>query len=116
MQYEAMLLNRGALNGRRLLKPETVALMSRNHVGKLFAEWIPAITSGLGFGLGVGIVEDRNKSNGRGIGTFGWGGAYATESWADPELDVAYAIFAQVLNANFDKTEFQQALRKAIVV
>lgn len=115
MQYEAMLLNRGTLNGRRLLKPETVALMSRNHVGKLFAEWIPVFTAGLGFGLGVGVVEEPNRIGGRGVGSFGWGGAYNTESWADPELDTAIAIFAQVESADFGKNEFNRAIRQAIV-
>ncbi len=116
MQYEVMLLNRGTLNGRRLLKPETVALMSRNHVGRLFAEWIPAITAGHGFGLGVRVVEDRDKGAGRGVGAFGWGGAYGTESWADPELDVAAALFIQVNPAPANvRLDFQQAIRQAIV-
>jgi CubicO group peptidase (beta-lactamase class C family) len=116
MQFEAMLLNRGTLNGRRLLKPETVALMSRNHVGKLFAGWIPSISAGFGFGLGVSVVEDRDKGTGRGVGAFGWGGAYGTENWADPELDVAAAMFIQMHPAPANvKTDFQQALRKAIV-
>lgn len=116
MQYEVMLLNRGTLNGRRLLKPETVALMSRNHVGKLFAEWIPPITGGHGFGLGVRVLEDRDKGAGRGVGAFGWGGAYGTESWADPELDVAAAMFIQMNPAPANvRPDFQQAIRKAIV-
>jgi len=116
MRFEAMLLNRGMFNGRRLLKPETVSLMSRNNVGSLFADWIPAFTAGQGFGLGVAIVEDRAKGEGRGVGAFGWGGAYGTESWADPELDVAAAIFIQMNPAPGNvKTDFQQALRKAIV-
>lgn len=115
MHYEEMLLNRGTLNGRRVLKPETVALMSRNHVGKLFAQWIPGLTAGLGFGLGVGVVEEPNRIGGRGIGSFGWGGAYSTESWADPELDTAVAIFAQVDGADFAKIDLNKAIRQAIV-
>lgn len=116
LQFEAMLFNRGSLNGRRLLKPETVALMAKNHVGKLFAEWIPPITAGQGFGLGVRVVEDPAKGGGLGVGSFGWGGAYGTESWVDPELGVAAALFIQVTPgpANL-KTDFQQAIRKAIV-
>ena len=78
INLEMMLLNKGVLNGRRLLKPETVELMATNHVGTLFAEWIPAITGGSGFGLGVSIVEDESKASGRGQGAFGWGGAYGT--------------------------------------
>lgn len=116
MQYEAMLLNRGTLNGHRLLKPETVALMSRNHIGKLFAEWIPPVTGGHGFGLGVRIVEDQDKGSGRSVGAFGWGGAYGTESWVDPALDIAAAMFIQMDPAPTNvRTDFQQSIRKAIV-
>src|SRR5581483_479009 len=96
MQFEAMLINRGTLNGRTLLKPETVALMTRNHVRTLFADWIPIVTAGHGFGLGVRIVQDAKKGGGRGVGAFGWGGAYGTESWADPELDITAALFIQL--------------------
>lgn len=114
MQFEAMLLNKGTLNGRRILKDETVALMASNHVGSMFAEWFPAMTAGHGFGLSVRIVEDPAKGSGRSVGAFGWGGAYGTESWADPALDVAAALFIQqpVTPVQHD---FQRALRDAVV-
>ncbi|MGQ0637014.1 MAG: serine hydrolase domain-containing protein [Planctomycetaceae bacterium] len=116
MQFEAMLLNQGTLNGRRILKAETVQLMVRNHVGNLFAEWIPAVTAGHGFGLGVRIVEDRASGGGRGVGAFGWGGAYGTESWVDPESDVAAVLFIQMRPGPANvRPDFQQALRNAIV-
>jgi CubicO group peptidase (beta-lactamase class C family) len=116
MQLEVMLLNKGSLNGKRILRPETVELMAQNHVGKLFAEWFPLLTGGHGFGLGVRVVEDKAKGGGRGVGAFGWGGAYGTESWADPELDVAVVVFIQMQSNQPNLTsEFQQALRKAIV-
>jgi CubicO group peptidase (beta-lactamase class C family) len=116
MQLEVMLLNKGTLNGKRILEPETVELMAKNHVGKLFAEWFPFLTAGHGFGLGVRVVEDSAKGGGRGVGAFGWGGAYGTESWADPELGVAAVMFIQMQSSQPNVTsEFQQALRKAIV-
>jgi len=116
MQFEAMLLNHGTLNGQQLLKPDTVALMSRNHVGSLFAEWIPVFTAGFGFGLGVRVLEDATKGSGWGVGAFGWGGAYGTESWADPELDVAVVMFIQVEPGPPNvRVDFGQALRNAIV-
>ncbi|MBX9622568.1 MAG: beta-lactamase family protein [Gemmataceae bacterium] len=116
MQFEVMLLNKGSLNGKRVLKPGTVELMARNHVGKLFAEWFPPLTAGHGFGLGVRVVEDEAKGGGRGVGAFGWGGAYGTESWADPELGVAAVLFVQMQSSQPGVTAgFQQVLRKAIV-
>jgi CubicO group peptidase (beta-lactamase class C family) len=114
LQFELMLLNKGTLNGKRLLKAETVALMSRNQVGSLFSEWIPAMTAGAGFGLGVSVVMDPERSRGRGVGAFGWGGAYGTESWADPELDVAAAVFVQQPVITL-APDYQRALREAIV-
>jgi CubicO group peptidase (beta-lactamase class C family) len=113
MQWELMLLNAGALNGKRVLKPETVALMTRNHVGTMFAEWIPFVTAGNGFGLGVRVVEDASKGKGRSVGAFGWGGAYGTETWADPQLDLAAALFIQQPVPTV-LPDFQQAVRAAI--
>jgi CubicO group peptidase (beta-lactamase class C family) len=115
MQLEAMLFNRGELNGRRILKPETVALMSTNQVGDMFSKWFPPVTSGLGFGLGVGITLDPASADwGRGKGAFGWGGAYGTESWVDPEHELTVAFFVQqpVRPALVD---FQKAVLAAII-
>jgi CubicO group peptidase (beta-lactamase class C family) len=115
MMFEEMLRNRGALNGRRILKPETVALMAQNHVGSMFAEWIPVYSGGMGFGLGVGVTLDPGPTkSGRSVGSFGWGGAYGTESWVDPALDLTACFFVQqpVGPAHVD---FQHAIRKAVV-
>lgn len=116
LNFELMLLNRGSFNGHRLLRPETVALMSRNHVGRLFADWVPFITGGHGFGLGVRIVEDESRGEGKGAGAFGWGGAYGTETWADPKLELAGVMLIQMDNppANV-KADFSNAIRNAIV-
>lgn len=119
MQFEAMLFNRGELNGRRVLKPSSVAMMSTNQVGELMSQWqagpLKAITAGMGFGLGVGITVDPEKAdNGRGRGAFGWDGAYGTDGWVDPSNDLAVVYFVQqpVRPARLD---FQKAVRAAIV-
>lgn len=96
MHFELMLLQRGSFRGRRILKPETVQQMATNQVGSLFADWIPPITKGVGFGLGVRIVMEASASSGtRSVGSFGWGGAYGTESWVDPLRDLAIVNFMQ---------------------
>lgn len=116
LNFELMLLGNGAFNGHRLLRAETVSLMSRNQVGTLFAEWIPFITGGMGFGLGVGIVEDEAKGQGRTAGAFGWGGAYGTESWADPKLEVAAVMLIQMSPAPpGTKADFAKAIRRSII-
>jgi CubicO group peptidase (beta-lactamase class C family) len=114
LQFEQMLFNKGELNERRLLKPETVELMATNHVGSMFAEWIPEFTAGMGFGLGLGVTLDPAIAKwGRGRGSFGWGGAYGTESWVDPENGLTAVFFVQQ-PVRPALAHFQHAIRKAI--
>ena len=80
MYFEQMLVNKGTLFGHRLLKPESVAMMSTNQVGNLFNETAKG-SSGLGFGYTVGITLDPEQSkDGRTAGAFGWMGAAGTVS------------------------------------
>lgn len=115
INFELMLLHRGHFNGHRILQPETVDLMTANQVGTLFEEWIPPITAGNGFGLGVRIVEDPANARGRSVGAFGWGGAYGTETWAEPARDLVAAMFLQMNPPPWTpSTEFQLAVQRAV--
>ena len=94
MHFEQMLANKGTLFGHRLLEPESVALMSANHVGNLFNETEKG-GSGRGFGYTVGITVDPDQAgDGRTAGAFGWGGVVGTTSWTAPaeELTVVYMV------------------------
>lgn len=116
MNLELMLLNQGLFNGQRILRPETVSLMSQNYVGNLFAEWIPPMTHGQGFGLAVRIVESPDSISARSVGSYGWGGAYGTDSWVDPSLDLAAVIFLQMNPAPLGASrDFENAIRAAVV-
>jgi CubicO group peptidase (beta-lactamase class C family) len=115
MNFEVMLLNKGSFNGRRIIRSETLELMNRNYVGRLFADYIPFLTKGNGFGLGVRIAEEGNV-RGRSVGAYGWGGAYGTESWVEPALDLAGVFFIQINNPPITaSTNFEKAARAAIV-
>lgn len=94
MHFEQMLVNKGSLFGRRLLKPETVELMSTNKIGKLFDSSGKGV-SGLGFGYTVGInMHPELSKDPRPAGAFGWGGAAGTVSWSAPaeELSFIYMV------------------------
>ncbi len=94
MHFEQMLVNKGTLFGNRLLKPESVAMMSTNQVGNLFNETEKA-GSGRGFGYTVGITMDPQRAkDGRTAGAFGWMGVTGTVSWTAPEeeLSVVYMV------------------------
>ena len=87
-----MLAKRGALDGVRILAPKTVALMSSNFVGNLYNE------GRTGFGLGFEVVEHMGRSGRYGSeGAFGWGGAYYTSYWIDPEEDMMGLYFSQLV-------------------
>ena len=76
-----MMLNGGTLNGRRLLSPASVEIMTALHTGDLIAGHSP----GMGYGLSWAVVrEPLGTLNLQSVGTFGHGGAFGTEGWVDP--------------------------------
>ncbi len=94
-RFLQMLLNGGELDGVRILSPKTVALMTSNHVGSLYAQ------GNFGFGLGFEITEHVGRSGRPGsVGEFGWGGAYATKYWVDPEEKLVVVFMTQLLPSN----------------
>jgi CubicO group peptidase (beta-lactamase class C family) len=114
LQFEEMLLNKGELNGKRLLKPESVAMMSTNHTGDLY-RGTSGSSGGTGFGLTVRVLKDPAAANsGRLPGAFGWAGAYGTCSWTDPADDMTAAIFIQQPIPTV-LPDYEHAIRKAVV-
>jgi CubicO group peptidase (beta-lactamase class C family) len=80
-RFLQMLLNKGELDGVRLLKPETVELMTQNQIGDLR---ILFTIHGDQFGYGFGIHSEKNERNGSSIGTYSWGGIFHTYFWSIP--------------------------------
>ncbi len=74
-RFAQMLVNRGELDGKRLLSPRSVELMSSNHVGDMFPGQLGR-PKGMGFGLTVEVVQDAVRAGMyRSNGSFGWDGA-----------------------------------------
>jgi len=95
LHFEQMLVNKGTLFGHRLLKPETVAMMSTNQVGDLYSKARKG-GAGLGFGYSVAITLDPEQANSERIaGAFGWGGAAGTASWTTPSEELAVVVMVQ---------------------
>lgn len=112
-----MLLNKGELNGRRLLGTRTVELMATNHVGDLYrGEGAYAVPMhGHGFGLLVQVVLDPVEGNtGRSAGAFGFGGYLGTMNWTDPKEEIAGVLMLQQNNREVH-IDFERAIRQAIV-
>jgi methyl acetate hydrolase len=106
-RFVRMLLNGGALDGARVLKAETVALMGQNHIG---AVSVPAHKSALPrsadftfiadnrdkWGLGFLITTDQVPGK-RSPGSLSWGGINNSYFWVDPVSGVAGVIMMQYL-------------------
>jgi CubicO group peptidase (beta-lactamase class C family) len=94
-RFLQMMLNGGELNGRRLLAPATVALMTQNHTGDLYT------AAGMGFGLGFSIREDVGEAGAHGSpGEFAWSGAYHSTYWVDPVEDLVVVYLTQLIPAS----------------
>jgi CubicO group peptidase (beta-lactamase class C family) len=100
-----MLLGRGTFQGRRLLSPKTLALMTANHLpgGRDLTEMSVSLFSeagyaGVGFGLGFSVTMDPPRTLIPGsAGEFAWGGAASTAFFVDPVEDLAVVFLTQLL-------------------
>lgn len=96
LKFSQMLLNKGELDGVRILGRKTVELMARNWL----PDNIPSINgngpASTGWGLGVSVVIDELAYGHLGsVGSFGWSGAATTYFTVDPQEDLTYVIMAQ---------------------
>ena len=113
LRFEQMLANGGTLFGSRILSPRSVAAMARNQVGELFGQ--NGKQSGWGFGYAVAVLLDPDAAkSGRGRGSFGWGGAFGTTTWTDPELEIAAVLMVQQGSERVVR-DFENGIRAAII-
>jgi len=106
-RFVRMLLNGGELDGVRVLKSETVALMGQNAIGSVS---VPALKTALPrsadftfindgkdkWGLGFLITVDHVPGK-RSAGSLSWGGINNTYYWIDPSRGIAGVIMMQYL-------------------
>jgi CubicO group peptidase (beta-lactamase class C family) len=100
-RFASMLANGGELNGVRIISPESVALMSANHLGPHlltgeFGIGIHQMRAGLGYGYNCAVVFDPPMAGlSDGKGEFFWDGAAGTWFWVDPTNDVVFVGMIQ---------------------
>jgi len=108
------LANNGELNGKRILKAETVK--------QLYSEQFPELNSekkgfsdvkGIGFGLGFAIILDERpllwpfSEN-----TYFWSGYFNTKYWIDPQKDLIFVGMTQIYS--FKHKKFWSKLYKEL--
>jgi CubicO group peptidase (beta-lactamase class C family) len=90
-RFAQMLLNGGTFEGRRYLKPETIALMTSDHIGpetRIARDnfYFPGAGSGFGLGFAVRTAPPTNTSGPSGV--YRWDGVAGTFFFIDPKHDM----------------------------
>lgn len=109
LRFAQMVLNNGELEGVRLLRRETVQMMTAN---QLPDELVPIFSwPGMGYGLGFGVHVGPDRTRDLGSkGTFLWFGHAGTNFWVDPKEELIGLIMPQAL----DYHEYQGPLRELV--
>ncbi len=116
LRFGEMLLNQGSWNGKQILKPETVALMTQDHTqgverldGKDTFERLGNgivtdelktlnLEPGHGFGLGFAVVQDPKAAKREPLakGEYFWAGANSTHFFVNPKKKLVAVFMTQV--------------------
>lgn len=96
-RFAQMLLNRGALDGVRLLGRKTVEYMTADHLGAAApAPGESLLSPAYGFGLGFTVRRETGVANLTGsAGDYNWGGAFGTYFWVDPREELVVVFMSQ---------------------
>jgi CubicO group peptidase (beta-lactamase class C family) len=114
-RFVEMLLNRGELNGKRILARKTVDFMTSNHIGeatgiKPWVYYFPG--AGYGFGLGVAVRTEAGVSHWAGsVGEYEWSGGSGTYFLVDPKEDMFAILMIQTPS---QRGRIQSALKSLI--
>jgi methyl acetate hydrolase len=108
LRFLQALMHGGVLDGQRILRPETVAMMGQNHMGGLNV--LPMKTSDLQLSNDVDLfpgmpkkwglsflINTRDVPGGRSAGSLAWAGLNNTYYWLDPSRMVAGVLMTQIL-------------------
>ncbi len=100
-RFAQMLLNKGELEGRRILKASSVETMATNHLSPAILErgveaGMQHIRQGFGYGYNGAVCDDPVLAKADvGAGTYQWDGASGVWFWVDPENDLIFVGMIQ---------------------
>jgi CubicO group peptidase (beta-lactamase class C family) len=99
LKFTRLFLGNGAVDGVRLLRPATLRMMMTNHLTDAqpaHPGWL-GLKPGRGFGLGVSVVLETDKTDFRrrgSVGTVSWPGAFGGWWQADPKQRSIFIFLA----------------------
>ncbi len=116
MRFARMLQNGGELDGKRILKEETVKLMATDAMPPEVTDksWLPtkgSVGFGIDFAVRIGPPANAQEASGA-VGEFFWDGAADTLFWVDPKNKITAVLFTQY--KPFGKVPLHKAFRDAV--
>jgi CubicO group peptidase (beta-lactamase class C family) len=116
MKFARMLQGGGKFGRARILKAETVKLMTTDAMPKevIDKSWLPSkgqVGFGIDFAVRIAPPKDAAESSGA-VGEFFWDGAASTMFWVDPANHITAVLFTQM--KPFDKVHLHKAFRDAV--
>jgi CubicO group peptidase (beta-lactamase class C family) len=101
-RFMQFMLNKGELDGVRLLGPRTVEFMTADHLDNI-PVFSPAsralLPEGHGFGLGFAVRKHQGVASTPGsVGSYFWGGMAGTTFLIDPQEDLCATLMLQAPN------------------
>ena len=127
LKFSVMLLNNGRFGETRLLKEETILLMTQDHVVSKGITFVNEDTfgaipkpliklrlesaKGSGFGLGVRTQVEKGLNP---IGSHGWGGAFTTYYSIDPKNNLLFIFLTQIF-PGFSTTEIYPTTIRSLI-
>lgn len=99
IKFASTLTNGGiSMEGEKLLGKQTVDLMRRDHLGRLYSYMDWKVLSGYSYGLGVRTLAYPEEGGVNGtIGEFGWSGMAGTYVLMDPEKALTVVYMQQLV-------------------
>ena len=112
LKFAKMLLNKGSLNGIRVLKEGSVETMVSNQVEKK-AKPFKFDPFGMGVTIGVALNAKKMRMK-RGDNSFFWGGAASTDFWVDPLNNLIFINMSQSLGSPEILNKMEKLIYKSI--
>jgi CubicO group peptidase (beta-lactamase class C family) len=109
-RFSQMLLSGGEFEGKRLVKRDTLALMTSNQIGDQMVFGV------MKYGLGFGMMMSQPTPGAPepALDFYGWAGAYSTSFWVDPRRDIFGVVMTQVMPVSQSTQFVHQAVNKSV--
>lgn len=110
--YQMMLVG-GKMDGKQIVSRDAIKVMTSTQTGAL----ITGFTDGMSFGYGFAVVKEPKGVTGMlSPGSYGHGGAFGTQSWADPKKDLFVVLLIQRVGLkNADASDMRRDLQQIAV-